>query len=265
MLTLFGRARKLFCTAPRVVTGTFLLLLPFGYAPQEPDSALFEIGVHGGYGQIASIVRDCEGNPTSVETNTFSDVSGAVYVRQRASDNVDVVWGVRAGSWRSTAHFADEPDFPGHVTFSYVNPTVSLEGTKAGFGLGLSVGDVPSSYNELDDPELRNHNLISTHLRLGAIDGSYFLSTFNESEPLVSGGGLWTVGAVYRPGTRTQMYTAMSMLPYDPYDVGLMHQIRVRLAQNVAGDLAIRCGFAGGVFEGGASAGLVWRVGRLAI
>lgn len=255
--------RRWLRTAPRVFTFSIILLLPFGYAPQEPDSALFEIGVHGGYGQIASILRDCEGNPTSVQTNTFSDVSGAVFFQHPSNSRIKVVYGIRAGYWRSTARFAGYPrDLGDHVEFFYINPSISLEGTRVGFGLGISFGKVPYSFNNLDEEEPYSERLISTHLRLGRVDEAHFVSAFNESEPLVSGGGLWTLGMGYRAGRRTMMFTGMSMLPYDPYDIGLIHQMRFRLGPSLAGDLAFRGGFAAKQFEGGLSAGLVWRVGR---
>lgn len=242
-----------------------VLVLPIGMHTGSSDSLGVAVGVHAGKGQIASVIRDCNGNALHSEVSPYDDVSGSAYLTIPRADNLNFVLGVRGGRWNSTAGFATPvgPIFSGtygrtsdtDVRFSYVNPSLSIEGTKAGLGFGLILGDVPSSFGQGD-----NRLNYSWHIRLGSMKKGHFIVSMAENEPLISGGGHVDVGIGYPTGKHSHMFTGVNGGFYDR--LGFLQQGRFRIIRPLSLDLSVRLGSAGGEFEGGFSGGLVFHIGR---
>lgn len=242
----------------RMSGGTFILVLPIGYYPQSPDSSQVMVGVHGGSGQIMSVVRDCSGNPLASSANTYTDVAGSGYIAVPGSP---VVLGIRGGYFESNVRLADTyyQTIPRQrASYSYVNPNISLEARKVGFGVGLILGKVPVRLEDFFDTEAE-HVTFSSHLRIGDIRGGYLMASIAENTPLISGGSWFDLGLGYTLSPKFQGFTGLSAGMYDR--AGFLQQGRFRIHRHVDLDVSLRLGGADGSFEGGISAGLVYRFG----
>ena len=267
-----------------------ILVLPFGYYTQSPDTADAAIGIHAGYGSVATVIRDCEGHALHSESSTFQDVSGSAYAIIRRWNNTTCIAGLRGGYWESDAIFATEfPEDvlgyetsygatrPYHVSYSYINPNLSLEFKNVGIGLGLMMGRIPASFSDHQPvpapgqtPEEMESNMVlmsqekddipvSAHIRFGSIDGRHFLASFAENLPLASGGGYFDVGLGYPVGKTVRMFTGLSAAFYN--QPGFLQQARFRISKGFDGELAVRFGQAGGELEASLSGGLIYRIG----
>ncbi len=247
---------------PRFLSLVLLMALPFGYYPDYPDSSQFEIGFGGGYGQVASVVRSCDGGPIQKDENQFSDISVTGFGRYRISDRTEFDYGAQLGYFRATARLADLPlDYPdSHLERWYFGPRIAMETKYFGAGLGFVANRVPYTF-EYDSDWEKNEIGPSFHLRLGSLRGFYFLGSFAENSPLIAGGGYFDAGFGYPLGRRIRMYSALSAGPYD--HVGYLQQIDLGLSKTMALNLAIRAGESEQIFEGAAAATLVFRLGSL--
>lgn len=248
--------------SPRIFSFALLLILPFGYYPDYPDSSQFEIGVGGGFGQVASITRSCSGDVLEQEANSFQDVAVSGFARVKLSDRSELVYGTQVGYFRATARFAEHeqlsPD--AHVDCWYFGPRLALETKYFGAGLGMIYGRVPYNFEYTED-WFEAEVSPSVHLRIGSLRSVYLLTSFGENIPLAAGGGYFDVGFGYRIGGKTRLYSALSWLPYD--QPGFLQQVDLGLSRKMALQLAMRAGQAEGIFEGALSASLVFRLGAL--
>ncbi len=271
--------RSLLRSIPHLVFASFVLVLPVGYYPDDPDSAEFVVGVHEGYGQMASVIRDCSGQALHAEGSSFLDVSGSAYITLPPRNRSPWVLGLRGGYWHSKAakaesHTSGYPDYivtygrspEHHISFSYLNPNLSYETKYIGLGIGyMFSGNIPFRFEEWEPHEHplhppRPHEVpVSGHLRLGNRERLYFAASFAESTPLVSGGSFLSVGMGYPSGEHTRLSTGLSIGLYDM--PGVVQQARFRLSRAFDADVTVRFGQAGGVFEGSLAGGLICRFG----
>lgn len=238
---------------------SFILVLPVGYYPDDPDSSNFTLGVYGGTGQVASVLRGCSGAAYRSEKSSYKDVSGIATWTLNPRERTPIIIGVRGGYWQaSKARFpvsGSGPTVEMKLDFEYFNPNLSLEGRNAGMGFGVIFGHVPYSF---DSPYEKI--AVSGHLRMGNIEKFHFKFSFAENTPIISGGGLFDLGFGYSAGSKTRMFTGLSFGFYDR--PGLLQQSRIRLNNKVDTDISIRIGKAGDAFEGSLSAGVIYRFGR---
>jgi len=272
-----GRIIRAFLrTLPHLAFTSFVLVLPIGYYPDNPDSVKFVVGVHEGYGQMASVIRDCSGRALHAERSTFLDVSGSAYTTLPPGSRSPFVLGLRGGYWRSKAAKAESyksgyPDYittygrsPEHsISISYLNPNLSYETKYIGLGIGYMFSDdIPFLFNEweLGERSQRPHEVpVSAHLRLGNLEKLHFAASFAENTPLISGGSFMDIGVGYPSAEHTRWFTGLSVGLYD--NPGIVQQGRFRLNHTFDADVTVRLGRAGGVFEGSLAGGLIYRLG----
>lgn len=249
---------------PRLCCFALLLVLPFGYYPDYPDSSQFEIGVGGGYGQAASIVRSCDGGIRQQESNQFTDFAVTGYGRTKLSERSDAIYGAQFGYFRSTARFADlNPTYSGaHADRWYFGPRFAIETRYVGFGLGFLINHVPYRFEY--DSDWDNQRVgPSFHLRLGSLRGLYFMGTLDENSPVIAGGGHVDLGLGFPIGGKVRVFSAVSALPYD--QLGYLQHLDISLSKKMALNLAMRAGEAGDTFEGAFAATLVFRLGSVKV
>ncbi len=246
---------------PLLVSLSLTAILPFGYYPNYPDSSQFEIGVGGGFGQAASVMRDCSGAILRSQSLEYKDVEGKASVRFRMQGGMYNVLTVRGGYFRTSVTAWDEP-YPvpdAHADFSYFGASIAAEGKNAGFGGGFIRGRMPTDFD--DSYGFDSVRTFPTfHLRLGNAEKVHFLGSYAENLPLVSGGGYLNLGLGYPVGGGVRLYSGASALPYDHF--GFLQQAQIRLNQNWAVDVSGRFGESAGIFEGGMAASLRFRFGK---
>jgi hypothetical protein len=251
-----------------VICFTFVLVLPIGYTTDTTDTASWTVGVHGGYGRVASVLRSCEGEVLDSEGSAYYDVSASLVSPPLPVDHGFWQAGIRGGVWRApSARFARSSGETS-VRLEYLNPFVQMETKYVGLGLGLFLGDIPWEYNDLRrvNPEYitSDHSVpddvpISAHLRIGNIDDAHFLGSFAECTPIVGGGGILNLGVGYR-GSKWRGFSGFSYGFYDSN--GFLQQVRFRAARQLDVDLALRIGLGGSEYEGSLGAGLVYNLGK---
>ena len=251
---------------PRLPGALIVLVLPIGIYTDSTQSVGVNIGLHAGRGQVASVLRDCSGEPLHSEASAFSDVSASAAVILPSGDDVHFLIGARGGYWGSHAGFATSvyddasagyiygrsPDT--EMTFTYLNPYFSLEGKAVGFGLGFMLGDAKSDFS----PDSKSIDF-SGHLRVGSLKRGYFIVSVAEQEPIYSGSGLFDLGIGYPLGAHGMGFTGVTGGFYDQF--GFSQQARFRLDRRLSLDLCVRLGNAGGAFEGAVAGGLLFHIG----
>lgn len=241
---------------------SFVLVLPLGYYPNSPDSSDFSIGLYGGTGQVASVIRDCAGTALRTEASSYKDVSGLASWRLGTSGGVTYVLGVRGGYWQApdaqfvTSSTTSSPKLK--LDFDYWNPHFSLEGSKVGVGIGVIFGQVPSSFDAYNNGFHELH--ISAHLRTGKRESAHFIASLAENTPLISGGGFLDFGLGYPVSKKVGMFTGMTFGFYDR--PGFLQQARLRMNKRLDADISLRVGGAGDAFEGSAAGGLIYHIGN---
>lgn len=242
---------------------SFILVLPIGYYPDDPDSSNLSVGVYGGTGQVASVLRDCSGTAIRTEKSSFKDVSGIATWTLNPRQKTHIIIGVRGGYWQaSKARFpvrSSTATTEMKLDFEYFNPNLSVERRHVGIGFGVIFGHVPIFFDDLFD-DLYEEISISYHLRLGNIKKFHFILSTAENTPLISGGGLFNLGFGYPAGSKMSMFTGLSFGFYDL--PGFLQQSRMRINNRIDTDITLRLGGAGDAFEGSLSAGLIYRFGR---
>lgn len=230
--------------------------------PHDEDSTGLAFGVHGGYGQVASVLRNCSGDVLHAEGSSFSDVSGSAYYKA-----LPVVIGIKVGYWSSSAGFA-RSDAQGlfsrspdrNVNFRYINPSISLENRNVGVGFGYISGNVPLRFANFDaQADSFSQARISAHLRIGNRKKKYVSASFGENTPLISGGGLFVIGLGYPAGNTVQLFSGLSAGFYDR--AGFLQRGAIRVSDNVSLDITARLASNGGVSESSISGGLIYHIG----
>lgn len=230
----------------------FLVIMPVGIRVDGEHESGLAIEGHAGTGQLASVIRDCSGNPVASESNTFSDLAGGgTYSHHFGEGNV-LVLGLRAGRFRMDLRQATrEPVLvePYEYEYTYWNPHLALESPFVGIGFGYLSEEPVLHFSDwtMDTP-------VTAHLRLGSYAAAHFLATYNENLPMISGGGHIILGMGYPAGGRASMFTGFSGYPYD--QIGLVQKVSWMVSDRFDLDLNARAGGAAGHFEGSVSLGL---------
>jgi len=229
-----------------------LVIMPVGVRIDGENDHELTIEGHAGAGQLASVIRDCSGNPVASESSNFSDVAGGVSYSHRFGEGNFLVLGLRAGRYQIDLRRATrEPVLlePYEYEYTYWNPHLALESPHVGVGFGYLSEEPRLDFSEgtMDTP-------VTAHLRLGSYAAAHFLATYNENLPMVSGGGHIILGMGYPAGERASMFTGFSMYPYD--QIGLAQKVSWMVSDRFDLDLNARAGAAAGHFEGSISLGL---------
>lgn len=263
-------------TSLHVFMVSFVLVLPIGYYPNSSDSGDIIVGVYGGTGQVASVLRDCDGNALHTEKSSFRDLGGLVSWTLASEGRTKFVIGVRGGYWEvGKARFAQSfgtniygstPEIFLHDV--YLNPNFSIEGKNLGFGFGVLIGDVPILFDDsyyiepfsaLVFPYYNDRVPFSTHLRIGNHQKVYFITSLAENTPIISGGGIFNLGFGYPAGKNARMYSGLTVGFYDR--PGFLQHVQFPLSNKLNGEISIRIGGAGDAFEGSFSGGVIYRIG----
>jgi hypothetical protein len=231
-----GRNRLLLCCV------TLVLPIAVEVPSSSPDSTLARFTAAGGTGALAMVVRDCEGNAVDEHRVHFRDGGAAMDVHGPYPLHA----GVRAG----VVHDGIIGDN------SYVNPNLSFEWSKFGFGTGRVFSRKEFLVDGGDHADIP----VSGHLRIGNLDRRYFSMELMESVPLDSDGGYFDLGLGYRPSQRLRMWTGIGVLPYD--QMGLMVRSEWRMTPHLRLNANARAGSSESIFEGGISAGVTWDMFR---
>lgn len=230
----------------------FLLVMPLGIKIDGDTNSELTLEGEAGTGQVYSILRDCSGNQVASEKNEYSDYAGAAQLSFKSGEGNFIVLGLRGGHLSSDFKRASRLySYASTLKYEYTywNPHIAFESPYVGMGLGY-VSGVPS----LEFGSYEEATPISGHLRIGNYSKAYFLATYNENLPLVSGGGYINLGVGYPGGTRASLFTGFSAMPYD--GLGIVQKISWRISNGFDLDLNGRAGVTGGNFEGGFSLGL---------
>jgi hypothetical protein len=264
---LFKAGRFLF----RLLSTSFILALPIGYYYENPDSTNVIIGVHGGAGQVATIIRGCEGNKLASTQNTYRDFSASVYFPFPLRTSTPLIIGLRGGSFRSQArsldyNYSDQTQHEGRpvdLNAWYLNPNFSLEYKIWGLGLGFGLGNMPYAFRDFNlensDNDIKTF-IMSGHLRLGEIRNGHFIISMAENEPRVSGGDMFNIGIGYPAGKKVMMFTGIGGGFCDK--AGLVQQARIDFSKNRSLDIGVRLGKSEGVSENAISGGFICKIGN---
>jgi hypothetical protein len=228
----------------------FAVCLALPLAVDDPaavrDSSETRISIAGGYGTYALITRGCEGQVLSSDQVHFTDASAAL--DHHFANPLGV--GVRGGFMRvgGSGHY---------VTTSYVNPHVVADWRAIGLGAGYMY--VSKGLPTMDDELIlgRPENVGSAHLRVGHADGTHFLISVLENQPLISGGGYFDLGFGFHPCPNIKGFVGLSGGPYDGPGAALGTEIA--LTPEVLLDLKARLGASESVGENAAAIGLTYR------
>gem|GEM_PF-1970817 len=262
-------SRSVLWALHRVACWSFVLVLPIGYCPDNPDSTDLMVGVHAGHGRVASVIRGCDDEVLHKESSSFSDISYSAYVAMPLREFSDIVLGVRGGRWGSRAGFARKLSQGRYgrspekqVDFSYWNPNLNIETKYLGMGIGYVFGEVPVRFENLDDPtyagSVNETWRFSGHLRLGNLEKGYFAISVAENTPLVSGGGIIDVGVGYRAGRTVLLFSGIAGGFYER--CGFIQKGRFKLIGGLGLDATLRLG---GNSENAISGGIVYRFGPI--
>ena len=246
-----------------VVLLTFAAALPVSVEIPSSDSTSAggetRLGVTGSIGRYALIDRGCEGHVFDTHPREYGEAGlEAVHL----FDNGFGV-GVRAGTVReevterTTA--TDYSQYPyrdtTHVTTydwenSWVNPSVSYEGSNAGVGVGV----VTARRTFMPHTGSGLRTLPSFHVRLGPLDRSHLRIAYMESMPLYSGGGYADIGVGSHVHRNWDIYAGLSTGPFDGPGVALRTEYRA--LPNLAVSARTRLGRSGGEAQNGIALGL---------
>jgi len=258
---------KLFRSTTHTFAIAFILILPLGYYAPEDDSTDVLVGVHGGAGQVAAVIRDCNDNPIASGSNEFVELSGSASIKVAEIENTDVLLSLSGGYW-SVPDVVVPDAFPtgdpstdgGDLSEAYANVQLSFEGPVIGFGAGAIFGDLPIMLSDLYDGNYPQGDKVkvSGHLRIGRVNKFHFLVQLAERRPMLSN-GLLQIGFGYPISDRVHMYSALSALWYDR--AGFVQAGRFAVSPRLSIDAALRLGQAADHFEGSISGGLTYGFG----
>jgi hypothetical protein len=249
-------ARRLLVRGPGIL---LLLAMPVGIETDSSSTTGLDVGLHGGTGHVASVLRNCDGQALHSEKSKFTDASGSISAIIPYTNKSSVVVGIRTGRWSSHVGFAQRTGTGSYsrtkdtlIDFTYLNPHISVEGEKYGFGVGFFRRGVPSGLRGQFSGLIQ----ASGHLRLGSLRKGYLLVSMAENQPLISGGGLLEIAVGYPVGTRSYMQSGLAGGFYD--GMGFVQQGRVRLARPLSLDFSLRLGAHG---QSAVSGGVVLHLG----
>jgi hypothetical protein len=241
---------------------SFVLVLPVGYYYESSDSTDLVVGLHGGTGQVATVLRGCDGHVISSEGHKFSDVSGSAYMSFPPGTQSPFIVGIRGGSWETKVQLMDyrsAETYEKKIRMTYYNPNINIETEHFGFGFGKFYGNFKYSLDDYDYEDNNSGNVESSwHFRFGNVERFYFALSCAESTPLISGGGLFNIGFGYKLGKSTRMYSGLGAGFYDAS--GFVQQVRFYPSKDLALDLAVRLGSSAGVSESAISGGLTYKM-----
>ncbi len=246
---------------------SFILVLPIGYYYENSDSTDLVVGLHGGKGQVATVLRGCDGGVISSEGHKFSDVSGSAYISIPPGSQSPLILGIRGGSWETKVQLIDyytAEKYQKKVRLTYFNPNINIETKYFGFGFGQFSGNFKYKFDDYDyihDFGVNNSDNVkfSGHLRFGNVERFYIAISYAENTPLISGGGLLDLGLGYKIGKSVYMFTGLGAGFYDAS--GFAQQIRFKPSRNLALDFAFRLGSSAGISESGVSGGVIYQLG----
>ena len=252
-----------------------LLILPIGYYGNESDSTQLVLGAYGSSGQVATVVRDCSGHALASEVSAFREASWSAHMIPGRS--LPLVFGVRGGYYLINARFPVQivpgtdgtgPQYASSATVTlkkwYYIPEISLETRNFGLGLGVVLGHVPFSFSDVShsydlDDAVDGTMPVSGHIRLGDPDKAFFMASLTEGNPILLD-GIFDVGIGYRVSPAVRMFSAFSGLFYDRG--GLLQKVNAKIGRHAELYGSFRVGGADGKFEGGASMGLIFILGK---
>jgi hypothetical protein len=244
---------KFLSRSRRVVTFSFLAVMPLGVALEEERPGDLTVGLHGGGGQVITVIRDCDGRAISSQAHPFNEIEGSLeYSRDYGRNDTRWVVGLRGGQVRGQRKDHDYVG-AGDYTYEYWIPYASIEDRNAGIGVGYLGGNLPTFFED-HTVDFR----LTGHLRIGGLDGGHFLFALNESQPLLTGGGPWVLGAGYAPGSRVRGFTGLSAGYYD--GLGIAQRLSIALTDRTWLDFGFRIGSTESNFEGGGSVGIRHRI-----
>ncbi|SYZ72055.1 hypothetical protein TRIP_C20170 [Candidatus Zixiibacteriota bacterium] len=241
-----------------------ILVLPVGIYQNDPESTSVVVTGHIGAGQYASVIRGCNG-PIGATKNDFNDYAVGIHVAVPPRANSPVVIGFRYGEWRSDYRYPirayDEynnryiiPSEPSTIRFHYVNPSISYENRMVGIGFGYITGKRPEKLSPDENSLVADG---SFHARIGDMRRAYFITSFNENTPLVSGGGYYDIGLGFVTRQNLTIYVGVGGGIYD--SPGFMLQSQIPLDKHLHISGAFRYGRVAGVGEVGFAGGLIGR------
>jgi hypothetical protein len=238
----------------RVVTYSFLAVLPLGVVLEEERPGDLTVGLHGGGGQVITVIRDCDGRGISSQAHPFNEIEGSLeYSRAYGRNDTRWVLGLRGGQVRTQRKQHGYVGPAGDYTYDYWSPYGSIEDRNVGIGIGYLGGNLPTFFDDYS-VDLR----LTGHLRIGARDGGHFLFALNESQPLLTGGGPWVLGAGYAPGSRVRGFTGLSAGWYD--GLGIAQRFSIALTDRTWLDIGFRIASTESNFDGGGSVGIRYRI-----
>ncbi len=240
---------------------SLVLVLPIGYYYENSDSTDLVVGLHGGKGQVATVLRGCDGSVISSEGHEFSDVCGSAYISVPPGVRSPLIIGIRGGSWESQVKFLDNYSTERNerkFKLTYYNPNINIETKLYGLGFGYVSGNIKQKLNYYGSDDSANEVKISWHCRLGNVEKGYFTVSFAENTPLISGGGLFNIGVGYKVGKSVYMFSGLGAGFYDAS--GFVQQIRFKPLRNLALDFNFRLGSSAGISESALSGGLVYQM-----
>lgn len=227
----------------------FLLPLVIGVPVSEDDSTEMNIKFAAGKGSYATITRGCEGQVLSKRKIPFQDMGFSVDYRIKSP----ACLGLRAGKiWTEYEYsvYTNGIEYE-KMTNSYLNPNISLEGSKLGIGIGYFI---PKKHL----PKKEKKQLFSWHLRFGP-PKSYFSIHYLENVPLYSGGGYVNLGLGGKAGKKINYWFGLgSAGPYDK--AGFVAKTNFEIKRNWHLDLAGRLGGSEGIWENAIAVGLNYRL-----
>jgi hypothetical protein len=236
------RARKL----RQASLAIYLLALPvhWEFATNEtaPDSSSappaghsFDLGLHGGRGRVFSVMRDCNGHPTSSVGADLTDWSAEAVATLPIGERTEAVLGLRYDELRTEATTGSRGRIWDPVLYHWWTPSVAVERPSIGLGIGAVIGTVP---NEFGDPTASDTFPCSFHLRLGRRDRAFFRIAYLEATPAMSGGGPIQVGVGYRMAGFGSGFTGLSAGYFD--SEAFCQQVAIRLGDRWRFDIAGR-------------------------
>jgi hypothetical protein len=238
----------------RFVLFSFLAVMPLGVALEEDRPGDLTVGLHGGGGQVITVIRDCNGRAISTQDHPFNDIEGSLeYSRDYGRNDTRWVIGLRGGQVRIRRNDHGHFGATGEHTYKYWSPYGSIEDHNVGIGLGYLGGNLPTFFDG-DDVDFR----LTGHLRIGSLDGGHFLFALNESRPLLTGGGPWVLGAGYAPGSRVRGFTGLSAGWYE--GLGIAQRLSIVLTDRAWLDFGFRIASTESNFDGGGSVGIRYRI-----
>ena len=215
-------------------------------APDQ-DSSATSLMIAAGAGSYAYVTRGCEGQVLSRTQYRFRDAGFAL--NHRFDGPLEA--GVRVNALRQM------PDYPKNTVI--VDPNVSVEGERAGFGVGLNFGGRKSRY---DYERVFEILPVSGHVRLGPRRTAYFSAHVFEDVPLISSGSPLRTCLGFRVEPVMDGWIGAGLpVPYDR--IGLVAKADLHVTRFLDLNLSGRLGGSEGLSENAGAVGITLRRSRV--